>query len=140
MKKSFIVFSVIVTLACAFIIFSLATGAWERFFSPKPEEQVRTRVITPREAGLETENKKEEQLNWEEMLITKVPLVEGVITLSVLTQESEDGFAEEQFAAYRYMNDASSPVYITWIGFDETSREYVRKWTAPTTAARPETI
>ena len=140
MKKTFIIFFVISTLASILLIIALATGAREQFFTPKPEELVRTRVITPREAGSVTDSGGPEQLNWEEILNTKVPLAEGEIVLSVLTQESEDGFAEEQFAAFRYMNDISSPVYLTWISYDQDSGRYLRKWTVPTSAARPETI
>ena len=141
MKRTFIVFFIISTLAAILLIVVLATGTWEQFFTPKPEEQVRTRVVTPRETGITEETGETNQLVWEEILNTKVPMVDGEIVLSVLTQESEDGFAEEQFVAFRYnRNDMSSPVYITWIDYDQGRGGYMRKWTTPTTAARPETI
>ncbi|MCL2245162.1 MAG: pallilysin-related adhesin [Treponema sp.] len=140
MKKTYIVFFIITSLACILLIFVLATGAWEQFFTPKPEEQVRTRVITPRETGTETESDRTDQLAWEELLNTKVQMNNSELIIAVLTQEREDGFAEEQFAVYRNINDTSGPIYITWIDYDIDSQGYKRKWTVPTPAARPETI
>jgi len=140
MKKAFIGFWIGIPLACIMLIVVLATGSWKRFLHTKTEEQVRTRIITPREAGLFQETGMAEQTAWDENLITKVPMEDGEIVIAVLTPENENGVIEEQIAAYRHAADAAGPVYITWISFDEQSRRYRRMGNAPTAATRAETI
>jgi len=140
MKKAFIGFYIGITLASIGLIYILATGMWKQFFYEKPEEQLRTRIVTPRETGSIIESATADLMIWNENLITKVPMEDGEIVIAVLTRESEEGIAEEQFAAYRYASDSTRTVYITWIVFDIESGRYRRVWNAPTAAARPETI
>jgi hypothetical protein len=140
MKKAFIGFYIGVTLASVGLIYVLAAGTWKQFFYQKPEELSRTQIITPREAGSIIETVTADLMLWDENLVTRVPLEDDEIVIAVLTQESEDGIAEEQFAAYRYAFDPARMVYLTWIVFDVEGGRYRRMWNAPTAAARPETI
>ena len=127
-------------MVCILLIVVLATGVWERFLRPKAEEQYITRVVTPRDANLSFDRETAGQIAWEESLITKAPMEDGETIVAVLTIESEEGFAEEQIAAYRNSSDAASPVYITRFSFDNESGRYKRLWNVPTAATRPETI
>jgi len=140
MKKAFIGFYIGITLASIGLIFVLATGAWKQFFYEKPEEQFRTRIVTPRETGSIIDTATADLMIWNENLITKVPLEDGEVVIAVLTRESEDGIAEEQFAAYRYASDPAKVIYITWIVYDIERARYRRMWNAPIAAVRPETI
>ena len=140
MKKTFIGFSIAITLVCVSLIVVLATGAWKRFLDQKTEEQVRTRIVMPREANFIAGAGAAEQLAWEENFNTRVPMEEWEIVITVLTQENENGLAEEQVVAYRQAADAANQVYLTWIGYDERSMRHIRMWNAPTAVTRPETI
>jgi hypothetical protein len=140
MKKALIGFYIFIVLASVGLIYVLATGTWKQFFYQKPEEQFRTQIVTPRETGSIIETATADLMVWDETLLTKVPLGDDEIVIAVLTRESEDGIAEEQFAAYRYAYDSARMVYLTWIVFDVERGRYRRMWSAPTAAARPETI
>jgi hypothetical protein len=140
MKKAFIGFYIAIILVSIGFIVVLATGAWKPFFYEKPEEFVRTRIVTPREAGSIIEAAASDQWMWDGNLITKVPMEDGEIVIAVFALESEDGIAEEQFAAYRYAPDPSRGLYITWITYDIERGRYRRSWNAPISATRPETV
>jgi len=140
MKKAFIGFSAGILTACVILIFLLATGLWKRFLQTDDEEQIRTRIITPREAGLTPDSSHLEQTARDENLATKITMEDGEIVIAVLVQESEEGLAEEQIVAYRHTAGASREIYITRITFDERSGRYRRMWNASTAAMRPETI
>jgi hypothetical protein len=140
MKKSFVGFSIGVAAACVLLIVVLATGLWKRFFYPNNDGQIRTMIVTPREAGSSSGSGRTELMLWGENFNTKIPMEDGEIVITVITRESEDGAAEDQIAAYRRAADVSGPIYITYISYDEKARGYKRIWSAPTAAARPETI
>jgi len=140
LKKAYLIFYIAVALLCIGLIVVLATGVWKDFLIPKPEEQFRTRIITPREAGSVIDTTIVDPSPWEENLITKIPMEDGEIVVAVLTIESEDGISEEQFAAYRYSSDPSRAVYITWITYDMGRGRFRRVWNTPTAVTRPETI
>ena len=140
MKKAFIGFSAGILAVCIVLIVLLATGLWKRFLYPNTEEDTRTRIVMPREAGSFSDSGPAEQSGWDEHLSTKVAMEDGEIVISVLVRESEEGLAEEQIAAYRYSSGGAREVFITLISYDEKSRKYRRMWNAPTAAARPETI
>ncbi|MDR0502682.1 MAG: pallilysin-related adhesin [Treponema sp.] len=138
-KKGYIVFSILVALICILIIISLATNFWERFTRQETVEQIRTRIVTPGEAGLFFDSEGARQASWTESPGTKIPLERGEIAVTVLAYESEDGLAEEQIVAYRNADEASGPVYITCIRYDDNYREYRRIWDSSTAASRAET-
>jgi hypothetical protein len=140
MKKTFLGFSIGVAFSCVLVIIFLATGVWKRILYPNTDEQVRTRIITPREAGLEPGSALDQQSTRDDNLTTQVLMEEGEVVVAILNRESEEGLAEEQFVVYHTASDAVGPVYLTCISFDAHSMEYRRMWNAPTAATRPETI
>jgi hypothetical protein len=139
MKKTFVGFSVIITVICTLLVILIATGLWDIIFLPKDEEQIITKIIMPGDAGSFWDSNPVEQTTRGESQKTRVPIDEGEVVISVITRDSEDGTAEEQFAVFRNKND-SGQVFITCIIYDETLNGYRRAWTAPTAAVRPETI
>jgi len=139
-KKTFVVFSIgVLSFAVLFIIF-LATGVWKRLIYPGAGEDVRTRVVTPVEAGAIPGTGQAGQASLSENISTKLPMKNGEIVIAVLNRESEEGLAEEQFALYRNSTDVEGIVHITFFSYDEASRSYKRTWDATTAAVRPETI
>ncbi|MCL2231124.1 MAG: pallilysin-related adhesin [Treponema sp.] len=139
MKKELLGLYIGIAAFSVLLIIFLATGLWKRFFIPEEDENVRTRIVTPREAGAYSSAEQGDFVYLEENLSTKVPMQEGENVIAVLNRESESGIMEEQFVLYRNSNDASGPVYIAFIGFDTGTREYKRMWNLPAAASRAET-
>ena len=141
MKKTYLGFYILTLIVSIFVIVFLATGLWRQFFSPEEVEgEIRTRIITPREAEAFSATGQYDQKAWEEHLNTKIPFYEGELVAAVLNKESEEGLAEEQFAVYRNTSDALSPMHITFLSYDENIRAYRRMWDEPIAATRAETI
>jgi hypothetical protein len=105
----------------------------------KNHEQPQTRIIIPREAN-GGEDSAAERMAWEDSVNTRVAMDDGEIIVSIMAQDFDGDPAEEQIVAYRNLLEIESPVYITFIDFDERTREYRRVWAAPTAAIRPGTI
>jgi len=138
MKKAFLGFSIGVAGACVILIIVLATGIWKNFAYPDKEHQPATRIITPNDANSAINSGNQGQITGGASLITKVPMEDGEIIISVLTYDNEEGLVEEQFVAYRKASEPAGYVYITYISYDKG--RYRRMWNAPTAAVRPETI
>jgi hypothetical protein len=140
MKKTFFYFSIgIAALSVLFIIF-LATGLWKLFFNSKSDENVKTKIVIPREANIYSSSEQSGQVSWDENISTKIPLEEGETVIAILNRESEENIPEEQFVVYRTSNAADPVLFITLLSYDENTRGYRRIWNAPTTASRSETI
>jgi len=139
MKKELLGLYIGIAAFSVLLIIFLATGLWKRFFIPEENENVRTRIVTPREANSLSSSDQGADLYWEENLTTKVPMQDGEIVIAIFNRESESGIMEEQFVIYRNSNDASSPVNLAFIGFDGNTREYRRMWNSSTAATRAET-
>ncbi|MCL2265236.1 MAG: pallilysin-related adhesin [Treponema sp.] len=139
MKKNFVGFSISIAVLSILIIIFLATGMWDKFFLTETAEEVKTRIITVRQSDEFSADDHTGYISWEENLSTKIPLEEGEIVIAVLNKESEEGLAEEQFVVYK-TTDTASPVYITYMSYNDRTRNYARMWSAPTAASRSETI
>ena len=108
-------------------------------FGRKKQEQPQTRIVIPRETNGGTDPASE-QMAWEDSVNPRVSMNDGELIVSILDQDFDGDPAEEQIVAYRNLLEIESPVYITFIDFDEQNREYRRVWTVPTAATRPGTI
>jgi hypothetical protein len=139
MKKAFVVFYISIAVLSVLLIVVLATGAWKQVFYPQADENNRTKIVTPGEAYMYFSPEQSGQMSMNENLSTKIPLEEGETVIAIMNRESEENTPEEQFVVYHTSN-AASPVFITFLGFDENTRGYRRIWNAPTTASRSETI
>jgi len=106
----------------------------------RTEQQAR--VVIPRtlRANPEEIDNSAEYLAREDSLYSKVPLEDGEVLVTVLSGLFDGGPLEKQFVAYRNLLEIDSPIYITFIDYNEASRSYERTWSAKTAATRPGTI
>jgi hypothetical protein len=102
------------------------------------------RVIIPRALAAgrdrDMDDNQPERLAREDGTAVKTALKEGEALVAVINENFDDDPQEEQFAAYRNLLEIDSPIYLTYIDFDETSKEYKRIWSAPAAATRPGTV
>jgi len=108
--------------------------------SSRTEQQAR--VIIPRSlrANPEEIDNPAEYLAREDSLYSKVPLEDGEVLVTVLSGLFDGGPVEKQFVAYRNLLEIDSPIYVTFIDYNEASRSYERTWSAQTAATRPGTV
>jgi len=121
------------------LIIFLAAGLWKPIFYPKTDDNVRTKVIIPRETNLYSVDQSAQTI-WEENLDTKIPMEDGEAVIAVLNRESEEHFAEEQYVVYRNSARAASPVFLTFLSYDEKTKGYKRMWNIPCAATNHDTI
>jgi hypothetical protein len=101
-----------------------------------------TRIILPRarETDFSGGGGDAERQTYEDSLSTKAALSDGEVLTAVLTENLDEDPTEEQLIAYRNLLEIESPIYISYIDYDEKTRGYKRIWSAPTAATRPGTI
>jgi hypothetical protein len=134
-----------VTLIIFFFI-ALGIGALIMFPSPwktkKSQAELQPRIIIPRNQGARTDYDYDsmEIRAREDSLTPRIDLEEGEIIVSVLSGNFDGGLTEKQFIAYRNLLEIDSPIYLTFIDYDEASRKYTRLWSAATAATRPGTV
>jgi hypothetical protein len=106
----------------------------------RTEQQAR--VVIPRSlrANSEEIDNPAEYLAREDSLYSKVPLEDGEVLVTVLSGLFDGGPVEKQFVAYRNLLEIDSPIYVTFIDYNEASRSYERTWSAQTAATRPGTV
>jgi hypothetical protein len=129
------------------VFFICALGIAAMIFFPHPwhpkkqtvEEQ--KRIVIPRNysAGTQESVNLAEYLVQEDSMSAWASLEEGEVVVSVLTGYFSGNPAESQFVAYRNLLEIDSPVYLTFIDYDQASKSYRRLWNAPTAATRPGT-
>jgi hypothetical protein len=131
------------------IIFLLTGGAIavlalfpSRFFQPpEPKEIKQTRVI---ERGGPSDVfdafTPSDNIAYRDSALVKVALNDDETLVTVLDDNLDDDFHEEQIIAYRNRLRDDSPVYIAYIDFDESTHVYKRVWNAETAAVRPGTV
>ena len=135
-----------IVTAAIFIFTALGIGALVLFpaqwNTKKNHEERQTRIVIPQDMSARTDDTDNtaEQMAREESITAKVPLEEGEVIVSVLNGNFDGNPMEEQFVAYRNLLEIESSIYLTFITYDEASREYKRVWSAPTAATRPGTI
>jgi hypothetical protein len=113
----------------------------EFFRNRKSDDQRPTRVIIPREISAGAGNSvSAERAAYEDSIHSKIAPDEGEIIISVLNQDFDGDPAEEQIIVYRNLPEIDSPVYISFVDYDEKSRTYRRVWNAPAAATRPGTV
>ena len=140
-KNFFRILTVIVFIFCA-----LGIGALVFFPSPWNAKNSRTetqpRIVIPRNMILMADELdiSAELIAWEDSMSARVALGDGEAIVSVLNGNFDGGPIEKQLIAYRNLLEIESPIYLTFIDYDEASRTYMRLWSAPTAATRPGTI
>ncbi|MDR0601155.1 MAG: pallilysin-related adhesin [Treponema sp.] len=135
--------------AFAAIVICLAVAAAAIFifrpfrfvFPQKNREQRRTRIIIPREIGADAgDSASADLLSYEEGAGTRAAMDDGEVVVAVLTQDLDGDTIEEQIVTFRNLLEIDSPLYITYIDYDEKEKTYKRLWNAPAAATRPGTV
>ncbi|MDR0387087.1 MAG: pallilysin-related adhesin [Treponema sp.] len=134
-----------------FIFTALVIGVL--FFAPdlvftRPEGDSRrlskqTRVVIPQSRFQDDdyyEDYPAERLAYEDNRNAKVALDEGETIVSVLTQDFDGDLQDEQIIAYRNLSEPGSPIYITYVQYDDLAGGYKRIWNSPTLITRPGTV
>jgi hypothetical protein len=139
-RKTLKIVTITIFAAAAFGIGALVIFpvSWD---GKKPAAPVEARIIIPQvlAPGTDAGDNQAERLSREDGMAVKAALGEGEILVAVLNENFDDDPQEEQFVAYRNLLEIESPIYLTYIDFDETAGAYKRIWSAPTAATRPGT-
>jgi hypothetical protein len=138
----------VVRILTVFIFVLCAGGIAALIVLPSPWDtknsrtDQQARVVIPRalRANSEENDNLAEYLAREDSLYSKVPLEDGEVLVTVLSGLFDGGPVEKQFVAYRNLLEVDSPIYVTFIDYNEASRSYERTWSAQTAATRPGTI
>ena len=110
--------------------------------SSKDRTEQQSRIVIPQSMNNRTEDTDTpaELLARQEAMSAKIALGEGEVIVSVLNGNFGRNQIEEQFVAYRNLMEMESPIYITFIHYDQKARQYKRLWSSQTAASRPGTI
>ena len=136
LKKTFIgSFILIIAGIAAFFLFQVS------FSSKRKTEYPQARIIIPiTQSAYSDDENPAEQIARMELMTVKAPLGDGEILAALLNGDFDGDLYEEQFVAYRNLLEAESPIYLSYIDYDQSTRQYNRVWTAATAASRPGTI
>ena len=117
----------------------LFPSAWS---AKKKKTEPQARIIIPQDIHdrFDDSDYGAELLAREDSMTARVPLAEGEVIAAVLNGSFDESPTESQFVAYRELLEADSPIYLTFIDYDEASRSYRRAWSGQTAATRPGTI
>ncbi|MDR2021451.1 MAG: pallilysin-related adhesin [Treponema sp.] len=140
-KRALMVFTIVIFTITAMGIAVLVFLPGD-FFHPGGREQPKTRIIIPQSEGNFDTVVSAERLAYEDSMNAKIALDEGEALVSVLPLDfnKENTEKEEQIIAYRNLLEIESPVYITYVTYDQAARTYRRTWNAPAAATRPGTV
>jgi hypothetical protein len=113
----------------------------ELLYTNTTVEYTQGRIIIPRNLShAESDGFYSEYQAQMELMTLKAQLDDGEILISLINGNYDGDPFEEQIAVYRNMLEADNPVYITYIDYFETAREYRRVWTELIAATRPGTM
>jgi hypothetical protein len=135
----------IVTFA-VFIFTALGIGALVLFPSPWNTKKTVTeeppRIIIPRTIGATVGGLHDyaDIMLPEDGMSALAPLGDAEVIVAALTGYFDGGPIEKQFIAYRNLMEIESPIYLTFIDYNEQTRSYQRVWNARTAATRPATV
>ncbi|MDR2049386.1 MAG: pallilysin-related adhesin, partial [Treponema sp.] len=139
-RRNFKVFTILVFLLTALGIGTLLFLPSD-FFSPSNREVSQTRVVIPQNVGLGgSPSELFDSQNLEDGSAARVPFAENESVISVITRDFDGDSLEEQIIAYRNPQEIDTPIFITYVEFDEKTGDYSRIWTAPTAATRPNSL
>jgi hypothetical protein len=79
-------------------------------------------------------------LRYEDSDSAHAALTDSESIVFILNYDFDGNEADEQIIAYRNLLEIDSPVYVTYIVYDEKSKSRKRVWNAPCAASRPGTI
>ena len=115
-------------IALVLVFGAIGLGALVLFPSPWDTKKSRTeqqaRVIIPRNIATNYTDMdfSAENLAREDSMFSKVALEDGEVLVTVLTEYIDEGPVEKQFVAYRNLLEIESPIYLTYIDYDEAAQ------------------
>jgi hypothetical protein len=115
----------------------------QRQFSNQASQTRQARVITPQTNTFKTDTVEEsaaERMAYEDINMPKVALASDEQVVAVITQNLDADPQDEQIIAYRKNSDASQPITLAYIDFDETTGLYKKVWEAASLATKPRTV
>ena len=140
-KKIFGIITAVVFVFCALGIGALVIfpASWN---VKKNSVEHQARIVIPQNVNTSSEDTESsaEQAAREDGISTKLPLEDGEAVVTILNENNDGGAIERQYVAYRNLLEVESPIYLTYIDYNETSRTYKRVWSAQTAATRPGTV
>jgi len=140
-RKTFRILTIIIFIVCipGIAALILLPSPWE---VKKTRTEQQARMVIPRSLLPNTEDtdNSAEYLAREDSMYSKVPLEDGEVLVTVISGLFDGGPVEKQFVAYRNLLEIDSPIYVTFIDYNEMSRSYERTWSAKTAASRPGTV
>jgi hypothetical protein len=140
-RKFLRIFTIVIFIVCipGIAALILLPSPWE---AKKSRTEQQARVVIPRSLLTNTEDidSSAEYMAREDSLYSKVPLEDGEVLVTVLSGLFDGGPVEKQFVAYRNLLEVDSPIYVTFIDYNEVNRSYERIWSAKTAATRPGTV
>jgi len=137
-RGHFKVFTIVVFLLTAGVIGALVFLPGDFFTSGEREVQ-QTRVVIPQTVGVGGESPGAPRGRDEAQALLG-SLEDGEAMVAVLTRDFDGDIIEEQVIAYRRLQEIDTPIYITYLEFNQDAGTYLRKWNASTAAARPGTL
>jgi hypothetical protein len=114
-----------------------------RIFGTPTQTSKQTRIVVPQTwlpEGSYDEGYLAEKLAYEDSINAKAALNSGEIIVTLLTQDYDGDLQDEQIIAYRNFSEPDSPIYVTYIDYDNQFSGYKRIWSAPTIITRPGTV
>jgi hypothetical protein len=129
-----LVFLIVAALA-AFLYFR------PRQLSAAPDNKSwQTKVVVPHNAENAGFEDGAERMVYEDAVNAKIALKEGESIVAILTQDLDGDLVDEQILAHRNLLEMDSPIFISYIKFDDVQDGYRRVWSSPTAIARPGTV
>ncbi|MDR1596663.1 MAG: pallilysin-related adhesin [Treponema sp.] len=106
------------------------------------KKQWQTRVVIPQDTNTAAydESGDVERMVYEDTMNAKVAMNDGESIVAVLTQDMDGDMVDDQILAYRNLLEIDSPIFITYVVFDDAMGGYRRIWSAPTAVTRPGTV
>jgi hypothetical protein len=106
------------------------------------KKQWQTRVVIPQDTNTAAYDGSSdaERMVYEDTMNAKVAMNDGESIVAVLTQDMDGDMIDDQILAYRNLLEMDSPIFITYIVFDDAMRGYRRIWSASTAVTRPGTV
>ncbi|MDR0409119.1 MAG: pallilysin-related adhesin [Spirochaetaceae bacterium] len=114
----------------------------EDFFQAKKREFRQTRYVNPvlRDENFDALGDEAALAAIKESERAKVNLEDGEISVATLSEDFDKDGSEEQIIAYRDLMKENNPVYVTYIDYEEDTKQYKRVWSASTPITRPGTV
>ncbi|MDR0684981.1 MAG: pallilysin-related adhesin [Spirochaetaceae bacterium] len=139
--KSPVKYITIAAFIAAAVVVSVLIVLPKDFFQTKKAEFHQTRYLRPvlQNDGFDAPDNTVE-LAAAESERMKINLEDGEIAVAILSEDFDKDGSQEQVIAYRNLLKENNPIYLTYIDYQEDTKQYNRVWSGPSAAVRPGTV